>query len=1629
MFGRKGFHSFTSKFLAVVLSLTVIACKKGGSAPSSDSSSSPPATPTPAPGAVDYSPTIAINSGAAYATSSSVTLTFTTNTPPDQMYVTQSSDCASGGTWEAYNTSKAWILANLEANNTIYFKVKGSTNESTCVNASIIHDDIAPSSPTLSINSGALYTQNTAVTLALSVVGGTQMYITQTAGCTSGGAWETYTTSKAWTLANSNASNTIYVAYRDAAGNVSTCANASITHDNLAPTGNSILINSGNAATGSLNVSLDLASTGASEMYVTNTAGCSSGGAWESYATSKTWTLAAPDTTDTVYVAFRDAAGNVSSCVSDSILHDSTLPVLTITSPNSGSYANSTTQNSFAVSGACGANGQAVTISGAVTASVTCSSSAWTANLDVSSLADGNFTINVNHSNSAGNAAPQVSRTFAKDIVAPTGNSLSINSGAAYTNSTTVTLTPASTDAADMYITNTSGCGSGGSWESFASSKTWTLGQTNATATVYAKYRDAAGNATSCVSATIIHDSVAPTLTMTNPATNSYVNSTNVASVAVSGTCNEAGRTVTLSGAATGSATCSSGTWSTTVNFSSASEGNLTLTASLSDAAGNTTTINRNIVKDTIAPTGSLVLNGGDDYTSSPDLTLTLSTNDGTQMYITEDSTCASGGSYVSFASSAAFSSTQSEGINYIFVKFRDAAQNESTCYQASIIFDDIDPSWTDVPLHANANNSTNSSPMVFYQESAIDSDSGVQTYQYAVGTNITTNQNDIKDWTTVSGGSFMATGLSLTAGQRYYISMRAYDAAGNFTTISSGGWIVDVVPPNLTLTAPANNALVTEYDIKMVGSCESPYTVNLSYGSDMSGDASSACTGNTFIAYASFSGTSGSRSVTLQQTDGGGNTTSVNLNLTYRRPIDFAGTVLASVKQSDGSMIYGGAFQSVTTNREIRLVRLNSDGTKDNSFNVSSGFNGQILAMIELADGSIVVGGDFTSYRARPAYRIAKIDSSGNLDTSFNPATGSNGFNNAVRALVLNGSTIYAGGDFTTYRGTAAKYVAKIDVSGALDTTFNPTTGNNGSDNRVRALAWDGSALYIGGDFTHYRTVAANRLAKLDSSGNMDTGFSGTGTNGLVRAIVTDNAGSIWFGGDFTTFQGSPANRIGKVSSGGVLDTTFSPSSGSNGITSGSTYVYGLALNGSNLFAAGTFTKYRGTNANRIAKISATTGVLDTTYNPTSGNNGANNVVNSVVSSGSTVYFGGTFTTYKAAQAVRIGKTNLSGAMDTTFDNASGPAGFGNAVNAVLISSSGQLYVGGVFSSYRGNYITQNIAKINSDDSVDTTFSPQSGANGMNNTVRALAYDGTYLYAGGDFTTCWGTNCDRIASFDSNHVLNPNFGFATTTFGPNNVVRALVLYGPGCIAIGGDFTTWGTGVPVGRYVKLNTSNGDFASDFSVGPGTGANNSVRAIAVAADGSNVFLGGLFTTFAGAPANRIAKLAPYDILDTTFNPSSGANGTNSYVYSLAIDGTYVYLGGAFTNYRGGIANRIAKVSYNGVLDTTLSNPSGSNGFNSSVNTLSVDSTNIYAGGAFTTYRGKPAVNITKLSKAGVMDTTFSPASGGNGTTGTGSQVYTTYLDGTDLYIGGSFSYYRGLQAIGVVKVNTSTGAQQP
>ncbi|HTE48967.1 MAG TPA: Ig-like domain-containing protein, partial [Candidatus Paceibacterota bacterium] len=84
------------------------------------------------------------------------------------------------------------------------------------------------------------------------------------------------------------------------------------------PTSASISINAGAVTTSSLDVSLTLAATGATQMLISNNSGFS-GASWMSLATSKSWTLTSGDGVKTVYAKFKSGSGGVSSAVSDTI--------------------------------------------------------------------------------------------------------------------------------------------------------------------------------------------------------------------------------------------------------------------------------------------------------------------------------------------------------------------------------------------------------------------------------------------------------------------------------------------------------------------------------------------------------------------------------------------------------------------------------------------------------------------------------------------------------------------------------------------------------------------------------------------------------------------------------------------------------------------------------------------------------------------------------------------------------------------------------------------------------------------------------------------------------------------------------------------------------------------------------------------------------------------------------------------------------------------------------------------------------------------------------------------------------------------------------------------------------------
>jgi uncharacterized delta-60 repeat protein len=90
--------------------------------------------------------------------------------------------------------------------------------------------------------------------------------------------------------------------------------------------------------------------------------------------------------------------------------------------------------------------------------------------------------------------------------------------------------------------------------------------------------------------------------------------------------------------------------------------------------------------------------------------------------------------------------------------------------------------------------------------------------------------------------------------------------------------------------------------------------------------------------------------------------------------------TVTMIYRTKDDKYIIGGNFTSYNGTVAYSLVRLNNDGTLDNTFNAGQGFAGSPYSMTETNDGKLIIGGKFTSYRDKPVQNITMINSNGTL-------------------------------------------------------------------------------------------------------------------------------------------------------------------------------------------------------------------------------------------------------------------------------------------------------------------------------------------------------------------------------------------------------------------------------------------------------------------------------------------------------------------------------------------------------------------------------------------------------------------------------------------------------------------------
>jgi hypothetical protein len=312
------------------------------------------------------------------------------------------------------------------------------------------------------------------------------------------------------------------------------------------------------------------------------------------------------------------------------------------------------------------------------------------------------------------------------------------------------------------------------------------------------------------------------------------------------------------------------------------------------------------------------------------------------------------------------------------------------------------------------------------------------------------------------------------------------------------------------------------------------------------------------------------------------------------------------------GRTVYaGGGFNSIGgETRSCCLAAIDAGSGRPIAWN--PGVNGSVRALA-VSGSTVYVGGSFTGVGNQFRFSIAAVDAATGWVTPWNPsATGCGFWGCSVYALGVSGSTVYAGGTFTSIGGQARNYIAALDAGTGQATPWNPS-----ADGLVQVLAVSGSTIYAGGAFNSIGGQPRHSLAALDANTGQATSWNpNVGQYQGVEALALSGS-TVYTGGNFSSIGGLPRNSIAALDANTGQATSWNPNASSG---NASASVLSLAVMGSTVFAGGRFTSIGGEERKNVAALDAYTGEA-TSWDP-----GANGVVWSLAASGQTAYAGGEF-------------------------------------------------------------------------------------------------------------------------------------------------------------------------------------------------------------------------------------------------------------------------------------------------------------------------------------------------------------------------------------------------------------------
>jgi uncharacterized delta-60 repeat protein len=556
-------------------------------------------------------------------------------------------------------------------------------------------------------------------------------------------------------------------------------------------------------------------------------------------------------------------------------------------------------------------------------------------------------------------------------------------------------------------------------------------------------------------------------------------------------------------------------------------------------------------------------------------------------------------------------------------------------------------------------------------------------------------------------------------------------------------------------------------------------------------------------------------------------------LDATFRSPDLFGADII--VAEGTGKILLGGRFSKVNGVARNSIARLNADGSLDTTFEPPAPeagvTNSHITILLPQPDGKVLAAGDLDQ---RNDERVIRLNANGSLDVTFSPVIGRRAdYTEQFSSLALqpDGKILVGSSVYFQYEPIPA-LLARFNVDGSADGTFNPTAVQGSGGIGEIAVADDGAILVSGAKniFKDGGVRFVPFLMRLDGSGNVDSTFHfGAGPDNSVNRLARQSDGKILLAGDFGRVHGISPNRVARLHPDGRLDTTF------NGGTGPDDSVRALAIQmDGRILIGGKFEMVDGVVRKAIARLNQD-GSLDTNFSPIINFQFGHISSIAVLPDGKILAGGFSFDLQNHAVLQRF---NPNGTLDGAFQ-ALPEIG---SISRILLRPDGKIIIAGM-----------GIERRNADGSRDPLFDPEMRRRSDNVYDMALQTDGKVLVAGYNYNLLEETS--NIVRLNSDGTLD--LTFTPTSVAPNRVASVLIQP-DGKVLIAGFFLHV-NGVSRNSVARLYPDgNVDPSYDAGIGPEIGKDMIGSIETMLSSEGGVFLGGTFSSLDRVPSAFVVRL---------------------------------------------------------------------------------------------------------------------------------------------------------------------------